>query len=91
MLYVIIGQDGPRAKELRPTLRPAHLAHLEPYDRENRIRLAGPFTDGFGSLIVIDADSEAEVRAIADRDPYVTGGVFEHVAIHPFKQVFPAV
>ena len=90
MLYVIIGRDGPNAKELRPQLRPKHLEHLGTYDREGRVRLAGPLTDGHGSLIIVDVDSEQAARDLAERDPYSRGGVFESVEIHPFKQVLPA-
>ena len=91
MLFVIIGRDGPDAKELRPRLRPAHLEHLGAQDRLGRVRLAGPLTDGAGSVIVIEADSIDEVRRITDTDPYVTGGVFAEVEIHPFLQVLPAI
>ncbi len=88
MLFVIIGHDGPDAKRLRPTLRPAHLEHLSALAAEGRIKLAGPLTDGHGSLIVIEADDEQEVRDIAAADPY-NGSVFESLEIHPFKQVLP--
>lgn len=90
MLFVIIGRDGSRAKELRPKLRPEHLEHLGKADAEGKIRLAGPLTDGAGSLIIVDTADEAEARAMADNDPYVLGGVFETVEVHPFKQVLPA-
>ncbi len=91
MLFVIIGRDGPDAKELRPKIRPDHLAHLAPYDAQGRVRLAGPLTDGTGSLIVLEAADLAEAQAIADADPYRQRGVFAEVDIHPFMQVFPAV
>lgn len=90
MLFVIIGRDGPDAKELRPRLRPAHLEHLGAQDRLGRLRLAGPLTDGAGSLIVVEADCIEDVRKITDTDPYVIGGVFAEVEIHPFLQVLPA-
>jgi hypothetical protein len=89
VLFVIIGRDGPDAKELRPRLRPAHLEHLGVYDRQGRVRLAGPLTDGAGSLIVMEAENAEDVRRIADADPYFTGGVFATVEIHPFVQVLP--
>jgi len=89
MLFVIIGHDAPDAKEKRPQQRPAHLAHLEPLVQQDKIVLAGPFTDGSGSLIVIEAESRAAVWEVVARDPYVVGGVFNRVEVKPFLQVFP--
>ena len=89
MLFVIIGHDARDAKEKRPLHRPAHLAHLEPLAQAGRIPLAGPLTDGAGSLIVVEADSLAAVWDLVARDPYVTNGIFERVEVHPFMRVFP--
>ncbi len=88
MLFVIIGHDAPDAREKRPAVRPAHLQHLEPLARAGRVRLAGPFLDRTGSLIVLEADSLAEAWAIVARDPYVTEGIFSEVEVKPFQQVF---
>ena len=89
MLFVIIGRDGTRGAELRPSLRPAHLANLKPLADAGRVVVAGPFTDGSGSLIVVEMESEADAVSFAQRDPYVTGGVFERVEVKPFRRVFP--
>jgi len=51
--------------------------------------IAGPFTDGSGSLIIVDAESRAAVWDLVSRDPYVTSGVFNRVEVKPFLQVFP--
>ena len=88
-LFVIIGHDAPDAKEKRPLHRPAHLAHLEPLAQAGKVLLAGPFTDGSGSLIVIDAASRAAAWELVARDPYVINGVFNRVELKPFMQVFP--
>jgi len=40
MLFVIIGHDSPDAREKRPAVRPAHLAHLEPEAKAGRVKLA---------------------------------------------------
>ena len=88
-LFAIIGYDAPDAKEKRSQHRPAHLRHLEPLVREGRIVLAGPFTDGSGSLIVAEASSREAVWEIVSRDPYVTNGVFNRVEVRPFLQAFP--
>ncbi len=89
MLFVIIGHDGPDGAALRPTLRPAHLDNLRPLAERGRVVIAGPFTDGSGSLIVADFPGEADAMAFAQSDPYLTGGVFERVEVKPFRKVFP--
>src|SRR2546430_8838356 len=89
MLYVIIGHDAPEAREKRPQVRPAHLAHLDPLARAGRIRLAGPLLDRTGSLIVLEADSLADGWALVARGPYLTEGVFHRVDVKPFQQVLP--
>ncbi len=89
MLFVIIGHDAPDAKDKRPQHRPAHLRHLEPLVQAGRILVAGPFTDGSGSLIIVDAGSREAVWEIVAHDPYVVNGVFNRVEVKPFLQVFP--
>jgi uncharacterized protein len=89
MLFVIIGHDGPDGARLRPSVRPAHLANLRPLVEQGRVVIAGPFTDGSGSLIIVDMESEAAALAFAESDPYTTGGVFERVEVKPFRRVFP--
>jgi uncharacterized protein YciI len=89
MLFVIIGYDAPDGAAKRPAVRPAHLAHLDPLAKAGRVRLAGPFLDKTGSLIVVEAESLAEVWALVARDPYVTEGVFNRVDVKPFTAVFP--
>lgn len=89
MLFVIIGHDAPDGAAKRPSVRPAHLAHLEPLAKAGRVRLAGPFLDKTGSLIVLEAESAAEVWALVARDPYVTEGVFNRVEVKPFTAVLP--
>ena len=89
MLFVIIGHDGSNGAALRPTVRPRHLAYVGPVANSGKMLIGGPFTDGSGSLIIVDMESEAEARAFANSDPYVNGGVFERVEVKPFRQVFP--
>lgn len=86
---MIIGHDAPDGKDKRPQHRPAHLHHLEPLARAGHLVLAGPFTDGTGSLIVVDLPSREAVWELVARDPYVVNGVFNQVEVKPFVQVFP--
>lgn len=89
MKFVILGFDGPDGASKRTTHRPAHLAKLNALHAQQRVLLAGPLTDGTGSLIVISADSLAEAEAWAKEDPYTVNGVFERIEVHPFTQVLP--
>lgn len=89
MLFVIIGYDGPDGARLRPTVRPAHLKNLEPLVAQGRMIIGGPLTDGAGSLMIVDMESEAEASELANHDPYLTQGVFERIEVHPFRKVLP--
>ena len=90
----MIGLDYPDGAERRDQHRAAHVAHIEALDREGRIVLAGtPRNDSneasVGAVILFEARDLDQARAIAGRDPFVTGGVFETVKIAPFKRVYP--
>jgi uncharacterized protein YciI len=89
MLFVIIGHDGPQGASLRPSVRPAHLENLRPLVERGKVIVGGPFTDGSGSLIVAEFDSEAAAEQFAANDPYTKQGVFERVEVKPFRQVVP--
>jgi uncharacterized protein YciI len=89
MLFVIIGHDGLNGPRLRPTVRPAHLENLRPLVDAGKVVVAGPFTDGSGSLIVADFEDEEAARLFAQNDPYTREGVFERVEVKPFRKVFP--
>ncbi len=90
MKFVILGFDGPDGQARRKIHRPAHLANLEPLNRQGKVLLAGPFTDQTGSLIIIEASSLEEAQKFAAEDPYTLHGIFERVEVHPFHQVLPA-
>ncbi len=99
MLYAIICTDVPDSLAKRLAVRPAHLERLQLLQNQGRLVLAGPHPAidsenpgeaGFsGSLIVAEFASQSEARAWAETDPYVAAGVFQHVNVKPFKQVFP--
>ena len=99
MFYAIVGQDVADSLERRLAARPAHVQRLQQLQEEGRLLLAGPFpaidsedpgSAGFtGSLIVAEFDSLESARSWADRDPYITAGVYRQVTVQPFRKVFP--
>ena len=88
MLFAMIGKDGPRGQELRKIYREEHLANLRKLQEVGKLPLAGPFTDGSGSLVIFDAENIEEAKKIADNDPYVVRGIFESYDLKPFNRVF---
>ena len=92
--FVMIGWDGPDGVKRRNRSRDQHIAHITKLRDAGTVTFAGPMRDeanekSIGAVIVINTADLAEARAIVDRDPYVTGGVFASVTINPFKQVVP--
>ncbi|MCK5355202.1 MAG: YciI family protein [Methyloprofundus sp.] len=99
MLYAIISEDIPDSLEKRMSVRPAHVQRLQDLQNEGRLVLAGPHPAidsdtpgdaGFtGSLVVAEFSSLENAKSWADADPYIVAGVYAHVTVKPFKQVFP--
>jgi uncharacterized protein YciI len=87
--YVLTCWDRPGALETRLATRPAHLAYLG--ERRDRVKLGGALLDDaggvIGSLLIIEAESVAEVEALAAGDPYALAGVFERTEIRPWRLV----
>ena len=88
-MYVLIGKDAPNGQELRKIHREAHIEKLKNLSQAGKIALAGPFTDGSGSLIVFNVATKTEAELIAKTDPYVMNRVFESYEIRPFQKVLP--
>jgi uncharacterized protein len=71
---------------LRGAHRAAHMAHVEAYLA--RYLIAGPLknADGvaIGSLLVVQAEDEADARAFLETDPYFAAGFWGEISIHGF-------
>ena len=88
MLFAIIAKDKPDSLQLRLDTRASHLEYIS--DAGDRLKFAGPLLSPgadpkpVGSIIVLDAASEAAIKLFAENDPYATAGLFESVEIHPW-------
>jgi uncharacterized protein len=64
----------------RLALRPAHRERLSALHAAGRVRMAGPYADGTGALIVYEAPDRATLDDLLAADPYYTApGVTVHV------------
>jgi uncharacterized protein YciI len=67
---------------------PAHRAYLTSLMEKNQLFEAGPFEDGWGALIIYEADSPDGVEALMKADPFHAAGVFVRWTVRPWKMVF---
>ena len=69
MLYAVLCKDKPDHIHVRMENRPRHLEWLDGLNDKGTLKIAGPFLDGddkpCGSMLIIEADSQADAEAIA--------------------------
>ncbi|OIN59670.1 YciI family protein [Arsenicibacter rosenii] len=92
MLYVIHAYDFTDAEALnrRMAVRPDHLEGVKKLKAGNNYVLGGallnPEGQMFGSMMVVDFDTEEAMQQWLQNDPYVTGQVWEKIDVKPFRQ-----
>ena len=69
------------------SIRPAHRAYLTELLAEGQLAVSGPFTDGWGALIVYEADTPEQAEALLKGDPFHAAGVFVRWTIRPWNPV----
>ncbi len=75
-------------KVLVETHRPAHRAYLTSLIETNQLFASGPTEDGFGALIIYEADSPEAVETLMKGDPFYVAGVFLKWTVRPWKMIF---
>lgn len=68
--------------------RPAHRAYLTSLIEKNQLFASGPTEDGYGALIVYEADAPEAVDALIQADPFHAADVFLKWTVRPWKVVF---
>jgi uncharacterized protein len=89
MFFVALCMDKPGHVETRLANRPVHLAFLEKCG--GKVRLGGAFLDPagekpIGSMLILEAASESEARALLADDPYARAGLFQSVELMPWRR-----
>ena len=68
--------------------RDRRTAYLTSLVEKNQLFASGPFEDGYGALIIYEADSPEGVEALMKADPFHAAGVFIKWTVRPWKMVF---
>ena len=88
MQFLVIGLDGTdeEAMERRLAARAAHIALGDELLESGNMWYGAAITDDNGqmkgSALFMDFPSNKELQEWLDREPYVTGGVWESIEIH---------
>lgn len=61
--------------------RPAHRGWLGELVEAGTVRATGPWADGSGALIVVEAADEPAVREVMAQDPFARQGLLDEVRI----------
>jgi uncharacterized protein YciI len=89
--FLITAYDGTdaAAADRRMSVRPAHLANVKPMVEDGRLLAGGAILNDAGAMIGSTCITEFPDRAALDHwlatDPYVTGGVWQKIAVQPFR------
>ncbi|GAB3935083.1 YciI family protein [Mucilaginibacter myungsuensis] len=89
--YLITAYDhtDPDALQRRLDVRPHHLEGAKKLKESGNFILGGAMLDDegrmVGSTMILQFETEEELEAWKQGDPYVTQGVWERIDVKPFK------
>ncbi len=92
MLFLILAHDAhdEGAPARRAAVRERHLQEVRPLVESGRLQVGGAFLDEEGtmrgSMLLLEAEDEAEARRVLQDDVYAREGVWERFEIWPFKR-----
>ena len=91
MQFLVLAHDGTDAEApaRRQRVRADHLAAAGRLKARGHFILGGAILDPegrmVGSAVVFDFPDRAQLDDYLARDPYVTGKVWQHIEVHPFR------
>ncbi|MBD2755473.1 YciI family protein [Spirosoma validum] len=92
MRYVIHAYDHTDADALdrRMRVRSAHLDYVRQLKSIGQFILGGALLDPdgnmIGSMLLLDLETEEQLAAYLQADPYIVQGVWDRVDVKPFRQ-----
>ncbi|HVM90164.1 MAG TPA: YciI family protein [Puia sp.] len=89
--FLILADDYKDAAALnrRLTVRDEHLKRVRTDKTKGKFIIGGAKLSAdnkmIGSMLIVQFDNEKEVHEWINMDPYVTGKVWEHIQVLPFR------
>ena len=75
----------------REANKPAHREWLAARVADGAIVTVGPFLDGSGALLLVDADDDTAARALVNRDPHCLEGFVSEITVRGWMPVYGAL
>lgn len=75
-------------KDTVEQVRPQHRQYLRDLLAKGHIFATGPFEDGYGALIIYEAETAEQAESFIQGDPFHAAGVFVRWTVRPWKVVF---
>ncbi len=91
MQFLVIAKDGADADALKRRLaaRDEHLQHTDEMIANGNAHMAAALLDDDGqmngSVMIVEFESEDAFRSWLDKEPYVTGKVWDKISVTPCK------
>jgi uncharacterized protein len=89
--YLVIAYDGadPDAPDRRISMRPSHFEMARELKKYNRFITGGAILSDagkmIGSMMVVQFETEDDLIYWMKNEPYITGEVWQHIEVKPFK------
>lgn len=77
--------------EEREANKPAHREWLAAGVAEGTIATVGPFLDGSGALLLVEADDDEAARALVALDPHCVKGLVTEITVRGWLPVYGAL
>jgi uncharacterized protein YciI len=79
--FVVISSAGPNRDLSKGTreqpLWDEHAAFIDQLVADGFVSMGGPFVEGGGSMLIVNADDEGEVREKLKSDPWIKHGILK--------------
>ncbi|HNR43201.1 MAG TPA: YciI family protein [Bacteroidales bacterium] len=91
MQFLLVAYDGndPDALERRMRIRQEHLGKIAILKKTGEMLFGGAILDDdgrmIGSMVVYEFPDREALEKRLKEEPYITGGVWQKIEIHPFR------